>query len=1041
MVATAGRHSGARIVCIRDGLIFLAFVTWQAGASLGIAQQPTDPAEWIESGGLRCRIDRHTGLPDRIESHAGSNERVWLDGPLGFELRNEATSAAANAIVEPHSSIQAGETAVTGTLAPLGLAVTQRWSPITDGLVWEFTFAGAGPRAGHTLTLDLPVLSAGCRIFTPSESGVMEVDGFPTYQATPYGNLGWESGAAYVLPLVSVLDFTADQGLTLALPPDEPIPHLQVEWRDSRVLRLTLGHRAMGAGQPAVLKLLLFSHPADYRSALRVYSDRYPAYFRSPLPRGPFEGAFWYHHIQDHPDFAEMARQNIRYIWSSFWFTYLGEYLPDEAEWHPYTYAKWWKLGQTMNDEKIRAFTNSMHEHGIGTYAYFNVTEYGGYGGKLGDADTANRALRERFADALMKNERGEAIPTWEGAMAMNPGRRYALWPFLQDQVRRHLSRLPELDGFIIDRLDWASRYDYGHDDGVTMLGERPVENMAGPVAEAVQEVCRLSHAAQKRVFVNQFWRVEVLRDVDGYCHESDYLPALKYLSPYRPASAWHQRQSYDADLLAFEAQLKARLQAALFPQMIAHEFPISQQAPNQRAADLLEDYAPLFAPLMGKEQALLPHCVTVSGPNDVNLFVNGRGHYVAPVTSRLCFLSRAGWGAEGGVTLDLRVPDADQLKWAHVYSAESAPRRAQVTPGGSGVARVTLESHQTASVVEVGRGDEPELKASAPTPFQRELTQRSSAPRKRHSVPANIGDGTFLLRVLGANVGAKGKIDVSLGELRVGKMYSDRTVFPVPPIPGGVSNAAVSLRSWDEGTWFIPEHVQLLQPNAGGHGGRLVAEWLQPDGAKPESSVRELILPLQAQSAEVPFSTARFSQRDAESGGQWPGRFGQTAAWLAGITDEKIAQSGFELKTRETQRFAWKEASDDARVPSPSGKPAIRADGPPAGATAPATAPSASRAACWFAPQAFDLAIQPPNDKPYRLTLYLLDFDRNGRAQQVELADEIWGPLDAQQVSTDETARGIYLTWTVTGPVVAEVRKLAGYNAVASAVFIDPGK
>ena len=77
------------------------------------------------------------------------------------------------------------------------------------------------------------------------------------------------------------------------------------------------------------------------------------------------------------------------------------------------------------------------------------------------------------------------------------------------------------------------------------MVGDRPAENMAGPVAEAVQSVCRLAHEAGKRVFVNQFYRVEVLRDVDGYCHENDYVPALAYLAPYRPVSAWHMRAEY----------------------------------------------------------------------------------------------------------------------------------------------------------------------------------------------------------------------------------------------------------------------------------------------------------------------------------------------------------------------------------------------------------------------------------------------------------------------------------------------------------------
>ena len=119
--------------------------------------------------------------------------------------------------------------------------------------------------------------------------------------------------------------------------------------------------------------------------------------------------------------------------------------------------------------------------------------------------------------------------------MAMNPRHGLSLWPEIEDQVRRHLRRLPGIEGFVIDRLDWASYYDYGHADGVTMIGDRPAENMAAPVAQAVQSVCQLAHEAGKRVFVNQFYRLEVLRDVDGYCHENDYVPALAYLAPTGP--------------------------------------------------------------------------------------------------------------------------------------------------------------------------------------------------------------------------------------------------------------------------------------------------------------------------------------------------------------------------------------------------------------------------------------------------------------------------------------------------------------------------
>ena len=484
----------------------------------------------------------------------------------------------------------------------------------------------------------------------------------------------------------------------MALPPNVNIPHLQFEWIGGRILRLTLAHRGMGEGKASSLRLLFYSHPADYRSALKAYSDEFPEYFEPPLARGHAEGVFWYHHIQDHPDYAEMARQHVRYMWSSFWFEYLGNYMPEGPEWAPYTYACSWKLGQKMSDEKINAFIAEMQQHGIGIFAYFNVTEYGGAGGVDGKTDAATRVLQTKFADSIVKDVQGREITPWEQDRVINPRRDGPIWPEIERQCKLHIERLPDFQGFIIDRLDWASAYDYAHDDGFTTLGDHPIENMAQPVAAAVQSVCHLAHAAKKRVFVNQFYRVEVLRDVDGYCHENDYVPALAYLTPYRPVSAWEMRKDYQGDLLEFEKQMKLRLRCAVFPQMIAHEFPISQQKPNPHAADLLELYAPLFETLIGKRQILLPHCVEATGENDVNLFLNGAGAYVAPLASRTRHRSRGAEEVEE-VTITIRTPDAGKIRSAQVCSAEGPIYEVKVSAmRGSATFRVT--KHGTASVL-----------------------------------------------------------------------------------------------------------------------------------------------------------------------------------------------------------------------------------------------------------------------------------------------------------------------------------------------------
>ncbi len=642
-------------------------------------------AGMVNSGDLKVTLNAE-GLPERMESGSGGTRRVWMDSPAYISVRNEVNQVTA----KPEG----------GQIAALNLKCISQWSSSQHGLVWDLQFDGPGKRWGHEVTIDLPVLSPGLRIFTPSNDPESEVSKLPTYRPVPYASMGWTPGTAYVLPLVTVMDPKTDQAITVALPPNVNIPHLQVEWIAGRTLRLTLGHRAMGGGKPSPLRLLFYAHPADYRSTLKAYSDEFPAYFESPLPRGRSEGTFWYHHIQDHPDYAEMARQHVRYMWSSFWFTYLGNYMPDGPEWEPYTYGHWWKLGQMMSDAKIKAFIAEMKEHGIGIYGYFNVTEFGGKGGAADDStEIPTHMLQTRFAEAVLKDAKGQSIPSWEGSNDMNPRLAGSFWPWLKMQLERYLERLPELEGVIIDRLDWSSRLDYGHDDGFSMVGDQAVENMAMPVAEALQEVCRISHAAHRRVIVNQFWRVEVLRDVDGYCHECDYVPALAYLAPYRPLSAWEERKKkYDGDLLEFEKQMKLRLQFACFPQMIAHEFPISQQKPNPHAADFLEIYAPLFDPLIGKRQVLLPHCVAATGNNDVNLFLNGAGEYVAPLTSRTRHRSRGSQDLEE-VTVTLKTPDAGELRAAKVYSADGPAYDARISTS-QGRAVIHVQKHGTASVV-----------------------------------------------------------------------------------------------------------------------------------------------------------------------------------------------------------------------------------------------------------------------------------------------------------------------------------------------------
>jgi len=511
-------------------------------------------------------------------------------------------------------------------------------------------------------------------------------------------------------------------------------------------------------------------------------------------------------------------------------------------------------------------------------------------------------------------------------------------------------------------------------------------------------------------VLVNQFYRIDVLRDVDGYCHEYDYPRGMGYLSPYRPASAWHCAAPPQADLLRFEARMMERLQFALFPQMVAHEFPISQQAPDPAGADLLEVYAPLFDALLNADQVLAPHCVEVTGANDVNLFRRPDGRFIAPVTSRTRFLTRDGSPTEP-VTVTLRTPEARRLRWAYTVRADGPPARALVTHRG-GAAMVQIASHGTASMVIAGPGVEPSLPGEVTSIALARARVASALPRDMAAAPRpSLGTCTSAkLLLTGEHLGPVAPLRVSLGGRDLGSLEGSRCVPDVPVQALGTTTPQILLAAGDEGTWFSVVRAELLVARGDGHS-YCVAEWT-PEQDTADVRRFETVLPLRwVKPRPYARSTASFVSLDRETSGRPEGRYGAvgTVTPAAG----RAARVGGCRVEVDGQLFDWQRPSSDPRALS-------------------------GVASCWHDRETVTVSVTPDGPKAYRLTLYLLDFDRNGRAMDLTV-ETPFEEIDRRRITPEDTVGGVYVTWRVSGAVSVRARNAAGYNAVVSAVLIDP--
>ena len=162
--------------------------------------------------------------------------------------------------------------------------------------------------------------------------------------------------------------------------------------------------------------------------------------------------------------------------------------------------------------------------------------------------------------------------------------------------------------------------------------------------------------------------------------------------------------------------------------------------------------------------------------------------------------------------------------------------------------------------------------------------------------------------------------------------------------------------------------------------------------------------------------ATATFVRVDATTQGTWRGTFGRDGATVVAdaAADPAYARTG----PSGEATYAWETVTADGRALQ--------------------RITDASRlAATWYG-DAFAIDVNLTDGQPHQLALYSVDWDHGGRMQRVDVRDAVTGALlDTRTQSAFDD--GQYLVWHVTGHVVIQLTRLAGFNAVVSGLFLDP--
>jgi hypothetical protein len=158
--------------------------------------------------------------------------------------------------------------------------------------------------------------------------------------------------------------------------------------------------------------------------------------------------------------------------------------------------------------------------------------------------------------------------------------------------------------------------------------------------------------------------------------------------------------------------------------------------------------------------------------------------------------------------------------------------------------------------------------------------------------------------------------------------------------------------------------------------------------------------------------ATASFVTTDTATGGQWTGVYGADGySIIGGATN---LPSYARIATAGASTYTWASSSNDPR------------------ASQPAPGATTGVAATDYAANTFSINLNLLDGKSHQVAAYLLDWDKLGRAETVQVTDSETGAvLDTRTVSN--FASGEWLVWNLSGQVTITFTRTAGPNAVLS--------
>ena len=442
--------------------------------------------------------------------------------------------------------------------------------------------------------------------------------------------------------------------------------------------------------------LLIASHPADWRPALGWVYSKYRKYFDPSPEFERWDGAYvtGYDMMKDsytedelRTIYAGRSARGARWEELHGHFPWYGLMIPgnEEASWtcrsHP-------SPGTTMTREKIAAHTRRTRQFGIGTFLYYNITE------------SQYEYAREKFPDSISRDESGEPIGAFRASEYPDPRACWLMNADPSSSFGKHMIRqagemvdaYPDAAGFFWDVYGRSYMFDFAHDDGITMVNNKPAYYPEFMYQRMMREhVGPLLHRRRMCITANKPVTIASCEGLDGIMAMED--------APPEDNPSWIAAQSFlglNRHVMIFEHD-KANTEL-----MFLHCLHYGMQYTDRTTSDAVAlggIYRPFLDRLRGKQWVFYPRALELPAFTSGNIFRLKDGSVMITIVSTWRLLRKAE-GFNRDLEITCRLPDAAELRSAKI-SAVDLQETTTTEPRLDGhTLHITVPRHGKATVI-----------------------------------------------------------------------------------------------------------------------------------------------------------------------------------------------------------------------------------------------------------------------------------------------------------------------------------------------------